>query len=69
MTTLVLLEVARDEVEERVMHTVKPYVGNPSGHEPQLAKPAEASFRQGWQEVIFGQTRPVSELWDGIDTA
>lgn len=30
-------------------------------------KPAEASFRQGWQEVVTGQTRPVSELWEGID--
>ena len=29
--------------------------------------PAEASFRQGWQEVMAGQTRPVSELWEGID--
>ena len=30
-------------------------------------KPAEASFRQGWQEAMTGQTHPVSELWDGID--
>lgn len=30
-------------------------------------KPAEASFRQGWQEAMTGQTRPVSELWEGID--
>ena len=30
-------------------------------------KPAEASFRQGWQEARRGQTRPVSELWEGID--
>jgi hypothetical protein len=30
-------------------------------------KPAEASFRQGWQEAVTGQTRPVSELWEGID--
>jgi len=30
-------------------------------------KPAEASFRQGWQEATTGQTRPVSELWEGID--
>ncbi len=32
-------------------------------------KPAEVSFRQGWQEALAGQTRPVSELWDGIDVA
>ena len=30
-------------------------------------KPAEASFRQGWQEAQTGQTRPISELWEGID--
>lgn len=30
-------------------------------------KPAEASFRQGWQEAMNGQTRPLSELWEGVD--
>jgi hypothetical protein len=30
-------------------------------------KPAEASFRQGWQEAMTGQTRPIPELWEGID--
>ncbi|MCP5104085.1 MAG: hypothetical protein GY950_11935 [bacterium] len=30
-------------------------------------KPADISFRQGWQEVQLGQTKPVSELWDGIE--
>ena len=30
-------------------------------------KPAEASFRQGWKEALVGETRPVSELWEGID--
>ena len=30
-------------------------------------KPAEASFRQGWKEALAGETRPVSELWEGID--
>lgn len=29
-------------------------------------KPAQASFRQGWKEARAGETRPVSELWDGI---
>ena len=28
---------------------------------------AQESFRQGWQEAITGQTRPVTELWEGID--
>jgi hypothetical protein len=30
-------------------------------------KPAAESFKKGWQEAQFGQTRPVSELWQGID--
>jgi hypothetical protein len=29
-------------------------------------KPAEASFRQGWKEALAGDTKPVSELWEGI---
>jgi len=32
-----------------------------------MLKPAEDSFRQGWKEAMAGDTRPVSELWDGID--
>jgi hypothetical protein len=28
---------------------------------------AEESFRQGWHEAKRGETRPISELWDGID--
>jgi hypothetical protein len=30
-------------------------------------KLAEDSFRQGWKEAMAGETRPISELWDGID--
>ena len=30
-------------------------------------KLVEASFRQGWKEAMAGETRPVSELWEGID--
>ena len=30
-------------------------------------KTAGASFRQGWQEALDGDTRPVSELWDDLD--
>ncbi len=26
-------------------------------------KPAEESFRQGWQEDLQGDTRPIAELW------
>ncbi len=27
----------------------------------------EKSFRQAWLEIKTGKTRPVSELWEGID--
>jgi hypothetical protein len=30
-------------------------------------KPAEESFRQGWQEAMRGETAPVSDLWESID--
>lgn len=30
-------------------------------------KPAKEGFRQGWEEARRGETRPVSELWEGID--
>ena len=30
-------------------------------------KPVEDSFSQGWKEAIAGETRPVSELWDGMN--
>ena len=32
-----------------------------------VLKPAEASFRRGWQEAQQGQTMPVSELWKDIE--
>ena len=32
-----------------------------------VLKPAEDSFRQSWEEALAGETRPASELWDGID--
>ncbi|MFH1907388.1 MAG: hypothetical protein ABIL11_08420 [Chloroflexota bacterium] len=30
-------------------------------------KPAEASFRQGWQEAMKGETLPLEQLWEGVD--
>ena len=29
----------------------------------------EESFRQAWLEIKTGKTKPVSELWEDIDTA
>ncbi|MBE9158015.1 hypothetical protein IQ265_14445 [Nodosilinea sp. LEGE 06152] len=25
------------------------------------------SIREGWQQALMGQTRPIAELWDGLD--
>ena len=30
-------------------------------------KSAEESFRQGWQEALRGETRPVADLWNDND--
>ncbi|NIV03243.1 hypothetical protein GWN26_08850 [Candidatus Saccharibacteria bacterium] len=30
-------------------------------------KSSEESFKQGWFEALRGETKPVSELWEGID--
>jgi hypothetical protein len=29
-------------------------------------KPPETSFRQGWKEVLSGETLKISDLWEGI---
>lgn len=31
-------------------------------------KPAEESFREGWRDALRGETIPLSEIWEGIDT-
>jgi hypothetical protein len=30
-------------------------------------QPAEAGFKQGWEEVLADETYPIEELWEGID--
>jgi hypothetical protein len=30
-------------------------------------EPAIDCFRRGWDDVMNGRTRPITELWDGID--
>lgn len=32
-----------------------------------ISESAAESFRQGWSDVITGNTIPVSQLWEGID--
>ena len=34
----------------------------------EVLKPADESFRQGRQEALDGETMPVSELWNNLDT-
>jgi len=32
-------------------------------------KPAELSFRQGWEEAMNGELLPLDQLWEGINAA
>jgi hypothetical protein len=32
-------------------------------------KPAELSFRQGWEEAMNGELLPLEQLWDGVNAA
>jgi hypothetical protein len=34
-----------------------------------VLKPADESFRQGWQEALKGETLPISELWNKLESA
>ena len=34
-----------------------------------VLKPADESFRQGWQESLKGETMPISDLWTNLDVA
>ena len=34
----------------------------------QEIEPAIESFRRGWDDVMNGRTKPISELWEGIET-
>jgi hypothetical protein len=39
----------------------------PSQETLQELEPAIESFRRGWDDVMKVRTRPIAELWDGID--
>lgn len=39
----------------------------PAPQTSQELEPAIESFRRGWDDVMNGRTKPISELWDGID--
>ena len=35
--------------------------------EEDSSKTIREGFYQGWQETLTGKTRPISQLWQGID--
>jgi hypothetical protein len=39
----------------------------PAQKTSQELEPAIESFRRGWDDVMNGRTKPISELWEGID--
>jgi hypothetical protein len=62
----------KDQIINEIRETPEEYLPNLLQivrlfRESVTLKSAEASFRQGWQEAMAGQTSPVSELWEGID--
>ena len=50
-----------DEYMPNLLHIVRLF------RESVTLKAAADSFLQGWQETLAEQTKPVSELWDGIN--
>ena len=50
-----------DEYMPNLLHIVRLF------RDSVTLKPAADSFRQGWQETLADQTKPLSELWDGIN--
>jgi hypothetical protein len=66
------LSAYKDQIINEIRETPEEYLPNLLQivrlfRESVTLKSAEASFRQGWQEAMAGQTLPVSELWEGID--
>jgi hypothetical protein len=64
--------VYREQLVREIKQTPEEYLPNLLEivrlfRESVALKPAEASFRQGWKETTAGETRPISELWKGVD--
>ena len=38
-----------------------------TSRESVMLTPVAKSFRQGWQEALHGETRPMPQLWEAID--
>lgn len=62
-------KLLHDEIEQtpeefrplllRIVHSFREGVTMPPS--------AEESFREGWKDVMAGNTHPIDTLWDGID--
>jgi len=75
-TGVVVMNAKVPIYEEQIVQEIK---GVPEEYLPNLLqivrmfresvtlKPAETSFRKGWEEALAGETMPVSELWEDID--
>jgi len=69
-------QVSVIDYEEKIIQEVE---ATPEAHRPALLEiirlfrqsvtlpAAEVSFREGWHELTLGETKPVYELWEGID--
>jgi hypothetical protein len=62
-----LLQQFAASTDRSEVHVIIPPKKTKAGFRESVAlKPAEASFRQGWKEALAGETKPMSELWEGI---
>ncbi|PSR17756.1 hypothetical protein C8255_10975 [filamentous cyanobacterium CCP3] len=61
--------VHRDRVRVIVLIPEEGEPGNTLEHDPDddSVELVVESIREGWQQALTGQTRPVSELWDSSD--
>ena len=63
-----MIELFLEKADGRLIYGVKNHFAFTRLFHKSLAlKAAENSFWQGWKEAQAGETRPVSELWEGID--
>jgi hypothetical protein len=72
MIMSIQVSVYREELAREIQSTPEEYLPNLLQivrlfRESVALRPAEASFRQGWKEMLAGETTPVSELWEGMD--
>lgn len=57
----------RELLDRDIAVTQRKIQNLPTQEPPQELEPAVESFRRGWDDVMNGRTKPISELWEGID--